>query len=988
MIKVVLKIFDFLKEHSTLRHLSFVALTILLLLSMFSLSHKEDISDFLPLGTHYTKAMGVYQQITGADKIIITLSDKDSTDNPDAIIAAVENLEERLLQSSNPLIQKSIESLSASVDFEKVLSVPQFVYNNIPYFLTEKDYMRADSLLSSENYISQKLKEDKQALLFPVGGFLSQNISKDPLNLFSPVVELLQQRVAGVNYQLIDGYIFSPDSRVAIVTLTSPFGSSETQNNGSLIKAINEEIAYTQKVNPQVKIVATGGPVIALGNSHQIKKDSFISVTLAVVLILLLLFVCFKSKRNLLLIALSILWGWLFAMGALALVHDSISVIVVGISSVILGIAVNYPLHLVAHLNYVPNVREALKEVTIPLLVGNVTTVGAFLALVPLKSTALSDLGLFAAFLLLGTIIFVLLYLPHVVKDGVEYSTKNLFSRFGEVNLENKRWIIICVAVLTVVFWWCGRYTSFDADISNINYMNSTQKSTLEYLQNTIINPSSSQIIYRVGSASSPMEALEKAEANTPIVERLKKEGVIESVNSFYPFFSSKKEQERRLSLWREFKEKYAQHLNLKIREEGLKEGFASDSFDEFFEILNREYTPKDFEYFAPLKDAFATNLVCNPSDGIYSAVEHIYVKDKDLQRVESELGENLENSYWFDVKGMTTAVAGSLAEDFDYIGWACSLIVFFFLWFSLGSLELAIISFLPMAVSWIWILGIMGITGVQFNVVNIILATFIFGQGDDYTIFMTEGCQYEYAYRKKMIASYKNGITISALIMFIGIGTLIFARHPALRSLAEVTIIGMFSVVLMAYLLPPLVFKWMVSRKGEFRQRPLSVNLLINKILHPNSFKVKDEFYLKTLVVDRYRYRGRDIFSAVKKRVKKYDNYSEWFSDKEVGENLAGKVVVLENGYGECSLSLALHYPQKEVIAFLPDADSTLIATYAAEGVVSNLKVICGECGTEDECRRIATKIKEMGASVVLSEPDAVQKSFCAQFNPIIIES
>ena len=74
-----------------------------------------------------------------------------------------------------------------------------------------------------------------------------------------------------------------------------------------------------------------------------------------------------------------------------------------------------------------------------------------------------------------------------------------------------------------------------------------------------------------------------------------------------------------------------------------------------------------------------------------------------------------------------------------------------------------------------------MSLLGIHFNLVNIILATFIFGQGDDYTIFMTEGCQYEYAYRRPMLASYKQSIIISALIMFIGIGALIFAKHMLL---------------------------------------------------------------------------------------------------------------------------------------------------------------------------------------------------------------
>ena len=85
-------------------------------------------------------------------------------------------------------------------------------------------------------------------------------------------------------------------------------------------------------------------------------------------------------------IVVSIGWGWLFAMGGMALLHDSVSVIVIGISSVILGIAVNYPLHLIAHLQYTPNMETTLKEISKPLIIGNITTVGAFLALVPLKS--------------------------------------------------------------------------------------------------------------------------------------------------------------------------------------------------------------------------------------------------------------------------------------------------------------------------------------------------------------------------------------------------------------------------------------------------------------------------------------------------------------------------------------------------------------------------------------------------------------------------
>ena len=87
-------------------------------------------------------------------------------------------------------------------------------------------------------------------------------------------------------------------------------------------------------------------------------------------------------------------------MGGLALLNDNVSIIVIGISSVILGIAVNYPLHFIAHLSHTPKKKKALREIIMPLLVGNVTTVGAFFSFGPLQSLALRDLGLFSSFLL------------------------------------------------------------------------------------------------------------------------------------------------------------------------------------------------------------------------------------------------------------------------------------------------------------------------------------------------------------------------------------------------------------------------------------------------------------------------------------------------------------------------------------------------------------------------------------------------------------
>lgn len=820
MTEFILKLYAYLKEHRVTALLSFLLVTALLILSVLRLNYKEDIADFLPLDGNHHNALNVYQDIAGANKIFAVFQYCDTTKaDPDVMVAAIESYVSTLADKDSTGMAKE---LTAQVDIEKLTDITDFVYGNIPYFLTENDYHRIDSLICQLGYIKKQLQQDKQMLMFPSGGILADNIQRDPLNLFTPVVEQLQHTDSGLKYEMYDGYIFSPDMQRAIVMVNSPFGASETEHNTQLITLLRGVADSTTAAYKNIDIHVIGGPVIAVGNASQIKNDSILSVSLAVVLILALLFLSFRSWKNLLLIAVSIAWGWLFAMGCLALVHNSVSIIVIGISSVIVGIAVNYPLHFIAHLSHTPDKKKALKEIVMPLVVGNITTVGAFLALVPLQSVAMCDLGLFASFLLIGTILFVLLFLPHVttVKKQEE---KSFFNKIGDVSLENKPVVVAIVIILTLVFGWYSFDTKFDANMGHINYLTDEQKQDMAYFQKMMTNAGDDQKVYAVSSASNIDGALDKSKSMQVCYAELMKQGLVRRHAGLKQFICSEKEQQHRLELWNEFVAKNKVKLKAELSREGVAEGFNSDSFDDFSALLDNEYTVKPVSYFDMLtKSAFSSNISCDSVNGKYNIVDVLSVKQSDVDKVEDIIEKH--GGYGFDVQSMNSAIANNLSNDFNYIGWACGCIVFFFLWMSLGSIELAILSFVPMAVSWIWILGIMAMFGIEFNIVNIILATFIFGQGDDYTIFMTEGSCYEYAYRRKMLASYKNSIIISALIMFIGIGTLIVAKHPALHSLAQVTIAGMFSVVLMAYLFPPLIFNFLVKNSRGYRLRPISL--------------------------------------------------------------------------------------------------------------------------------------------------------------------
>jgi 1-acyl-sn-glycerol-3-phosphate acyltransferase len=117
-----------------------------------------------------------------------------------------------------------------------------------------------------------------------------------------------------------------------------------------------------------------------------------------------------------------------------------------------------------------------------------------------------------------------------------------------------------------------------------------------------------------------------------------------------------------------------------------------------------------------------------------------------------------------------------------------------------------------------------MALLGIRFNIFSIILSTFIFGLGDDYSIFIMDGLLQKFRTGKDILNSFKTAVLLSALTTLIGVGVLIFAKHPALRSIAVTAIIGMVSVVLVSYTVSPAIFRWMTIIRDKPRTFPVTL--------------------------------------------------------------------------------------------------------------------------------------------------------------------
>lgn len=820
----ILRIYDFLVSRRWLVWLLLAVLLGLFLWSSARMAYQEDIAAFLPHDAEAERYAEVWERLGGQERIAVFFegSEPDAAGETDRIIEAMTCFGE-IWADCDSLGWAA--DLQVSVDAGRIRDVFSFIAASVPYYLTEADYARMDSLLARPGYVEERLDAVRNALYAPgAGSFASVWMRSDPLDLFSPVLARLGELNPAAGNRIEDGFLFTPDGRAGVVFFNSPFGGSESDRNGALARLLQDVSGRVEQACPGVRVFATGGPLVAAENADRIKKDSILAVCIAVLLIALVLWFSFRRFSDVLWIAVTILFGTVFAVGMLALVKPSISVIVLGIGSMIIGIAVNYPLHFADHLKYTRDRRKSLADQINPLLVGNITTVGAFLSLLLLNADALHDFGAMGALMLAGTILFVLFFLPVLMPESrQERRTLRLdWDRHIRLSRPMRQLAFFVFLGLTVLFLFLSRKVSFDPDMQHINYMTDDQRRGFALLGEMAASEPEAETVYVVAEGADGQAALECNEALLPLLSRDGAE--VHTISAFLP---SERLQAERLARWQVFR---AAHPDLGPVLQTLagERGFAPAAFAPFLQLLSRDWTVQPVSWFEPIAHGLGAAMYLPGDDGI-RIVNYVKMPREACEDYKASLRPRLpEGSFCFHSSDVGNRLVSALSVDFDKIGLLCSLIVFLFLWLSFRRIELSLLSFLPLAVGWVWILGLMQLLGLRFNIVNIILATFIFGQGDDYTIFITEGLMYEHACGKKILRSYKNCVMLSALIMFIGIGALVVARHPAMRSLAYVTIIGMFTVVMMAWYLPPLVFLWLTRhRDGRLRRTPLTLRNL-----------------------------------------------------------------------------------------------------------------------------------------------------------------
>jgi 1-acyl-sn-glycerol-3-phosphate acyltransferase len=786
---------------------------------------EEDIARMMPNSEATAQINDILSNSSLVNKIVVKI--KSPTATPEELIAVADSFRLLLEQHSS----KQIREIKSRIDDETALDVYSIVHNNLPVYLDESDYAKIDSLISKEK-IAQQLAENYNTLTSATGFVMKKIIADDPLGVSLIAMRKLQRLQVDENFELYDGYMFSDKQQSIFLFITPANPTNETSQNALLIDGLKKTLNSLKVNEANAKIFYYGGSAVAVSNATQLKRDTLITLSFTVVSVLAFITFFFRKKRMPFVMMLPVLFGGLFSMAVIYLLKGSISSIAVAAGSIILGIAVNYSLHFFNHYKHCRNIKQTIADLIVPMTLGSFTTVASFFALTFLQSHILNDFGLFASLSLLGAAAFTLIYLPHFAPSFDSNQYENIVERkiVSSSNSAFKyQWVVVLIIVaLTFYFLKHASNVSFESDMASLNFMNPELKESekeIAWMQND-----TSKTVFIASIGKSKQDALQNNELLTAVLQKAEQKGDVKKFGSLTTFLPSQKMQQERIERWNKYwTNQKKKELIANLVAEGTKLKFNPSAFTNISATLNKEYhnVPLDDEQLLQTTLG-AEYFLETPS---LKAIVNAVTVDK-LQRAKlyAEL-HKLPNVVVLDKQVVTNQFIQIIYSDFNAILTYTFLIVFFALFFSYGRLELTIVTFLPMLISWIWILGIMSLLGLHFNIINIIISTFIFGLGDDFSIFITDGLTQKFKSGKPVLASHKVAIFLCTVTTLLGLGALIFAKHPALRSIALISIIGIFCVVFIGQTLQPFLYNFFIQSRKEKGLAPWTLPTLLLSI-------------------------------------------------------------------------------------------------------------------------------------------------------------
>jgi len=606
------------------------------------------------------------------------------------------------------------------------------------------------------------------------------------------------------------------------------------------IRKILKTIDDLDNTSANLTFEATGPGVISV-EINEISADANQIIGPLIFLIIIgVLFVSFRTPSYVLTAMLALMISSIWLFGTMALLNISFNVIAVALFPVILGLGVDYSVHLFHSYrtelmkNKTPReaIRRSIDEIGTAMFLAMITTVIAFISFLSASVPPVRDfgillaLGVFYTFITSITLSAPIRYLldrrknPIIKKPKTSISITNIMNRLANFVICNKKKIVIGMVLISLLMAVGASQieTGFDFEqfIPGDTPSIEVQDKIVEEFPFSSQNEEYILIEGDVATVSCLRGIRithENLEDDTYIGKNI--DGTIQ-VTSIYT-----------------------------VIQEALKNNQTLQkkfNIDESTKIPGTDYEVKQFFNYLINNEEYnqSTKLVLSKNGSYYDATVIRVFLDPAFENIEGNVNDEFEIFKQelnddIDTYGNANAIAtGNLIVQLTItnsltISQATSTGISLFLAvlviiIAYRNPVLGIISMIPVGVSIVWILGTMYYIGYSLNILTITVTSITIGIGIDYAIHATQRFRYT-ADRTgdfttsvcETISNTGGALLIAALTTTLGFGVLVFAPIPPQQQfglILAITII--YSFLTSVLLLPIVLFIWGNRRKKQ----------------------------------------------------------------------------------------------------------------------------------------------------------------------------
>jgi len=812
MTDLFIHIYHYFRNHRLICWLSMMALFIFFGYFSVQLHLEEDINKLMPSSKNEDGTTKLaFADLKIKDKTFLLFEGKD-----------VEKLTEVCDAFADSIRQDSalIEDLFYRLDEDLLPNGIDYLSDHLPAYIDTTAYIHFDSLLTREHFARQ-MQQNHDDLLSEMGEMFPELIEMDPLGMRNVLAQQMAPLLSASSYQTIDNHFFVPDSTVCVAFLTPRFSSTNTGQGSELFEQLNTLISQFAKTYPDVRITYHGTPASGYYNSTTIKRDLTTTIAGALVLVLVFLFVCFRRWDTIPLLLLPVVFGTLFGLSMMYWLKGEFSLLALGIGGVVLGVAMSYVLHILTHHQYVNDGEQLLRDQVKPVFLGCITTIGSFAGLIFINTALLQDFGLFAAFAILGTTLFSLVYLPQML-SGKTINHRDMIQLIDKINrypFDRKKPLlaVVCLVIIVGVGAYLLGGIRFDPDMHNLGY----EEPMTEYSEGLL--RSKTYTGDKTKYFASKGNTMEEAISHFAILDRkldsLQQLGLVKSYTHTSRIFVPLHIQQERINAWKKYwtADRLGKVRTL-IAQTATQADLNPEAFDAFFEAATRDYRPDSLYAAGLIPAGYQSTLMEQSYGGDYLCFTSVRCENDSVRSSESDYIRICDaiagdpNLLVLDTYYYTTGTLLQMNDDFNVLQWISMLFVLVVLLLSFHfNVKHTLLGFMPILFSWLIVLGAMVLFDVRFNLISIIISTFIFGIGVDYSIFVMNGLTAPDTYK---LYYHKTAILLSAVTLVTTVSSMLLAAHPAIRSVGFSTLVGLLSAVILAYVLQPAVYRWLNRQK------------------------------------------------------------------------------------------------------------------------------------------------------------------------------